>query len=104
VRTEAQFHISIVFYKYKHNIYKFYLIIKHSNYKEPTKCAHCDYSTKNSTTLKTHLLNNHSTREERKSEFKFFCECCDYGSFYENFINVHNETAKHKNNVLNFKV
>ena len=71
---------------------------KHSNYKEPTKCTHCDYSTKNSTTLRTHLLNNHCTKEQRKSEFKFFCECCDYGSFYENFINVHNETTKHKNN------
>ncbi len=66
------------------------------DYKEPYKCDKCEFKHKNITNYKIHLLNNHSTKEERKKEFLFYCELCDFGSFCENQINKHNETSKHK--------
>ena len=69
---------------------------KRSDYKEPIKCDYCNYETKNITTLKMHKLNNHSTIEEKKKEFKYYCSYCDFGCLYENFMIKHNETTKHK--------
>ncbi len=43
-----------------------------------------------------HKLNNHSSIEEKKKEFKYYCSHCDFGCFYENFMKNHNETIKHK--------
>ena len=37
-----------------------------SDYKEPYKCDKCDYKHKNITNYKIHILNNHSSKEERK--------------------------------------
>ena len=28
-----------------------------------------------------HILNNHSTKEEQKEKFKFYCDWCDFGVF-----------------------
>lgn len=39
---------------------------KRTDYKEPTKCDFCDYVTKNTVTLKKHMLNKHKSKEERK--------------------------------------
>ena len=69
---------------------------KRSDYKEPIKCNYCNYETKNITTLKMHKLNNHSTIEEKKKEFKYYCSYCDFGCLYKNFMIKHNETTKHK--------
>jgi len=70
------------------------------DYKEPLKCNSCNYETKNLTTLKMHELNNHASIEEKKNKFKYYCEYCDVGFFYENFINNHNKTQKHKYKTL----
>ena len=69
---------------------------KKSDYKEPIKCDYCNYETKNITTLKMHKLNNHSTIEEIKKEFKYYCSYCDFGCLYKNFMIKHNKTIKHK--------
>lgn len=68
---------------------------KRSDYLEPKKCDFCDYKSKNITILNTHILNNHKTREERKKQFKYYCEICDFGTFTINSLNIHNETKKH---------
>ena len=69
-----------------------------SDYKEPHKCEKCDYKHKNITNYKIHLLNNHSTKEEREKEYIYYCKTCDFGSFCEEQLNKHNETIKHKYN------
>jgi len=69
---------------------------KRSDYKEPLKCNSCNYETKNLTNLKMHELNNHASIEEKKNKFKYYCEYCDIGFFYENAISIHNKTLKHK--------
>ena len=69
---------------------------KRSDYKEPIKCDSCNYETKNITSLKMHKLNNHSSIEDKKKEFKYYCINCDFGCLYENFMKKHNETIKHK--------
>jgi hypothetical protein len=74
-----------------------------SDVKEPYKCEKCDYKTKNITTLKQHKLNEHSTREEREKEFKYFCSYCNFGTFSVDLFNKHNLTKKHKNFVLQIK-
>ena len=50
--------------------------------------------------MKKHILNEHSTKEQREKEFKFYCSYCDFGTFSKDTIKVHNETNKHKNFIL----
>jgi hypothetical protein len=42
--------------------------------------------------MKLHCLNHHSTKEERKKEFKFYCDECNYGSFIQSLFKIHLET------------
>ncbi len=61
------------------------------------KCSQCGYYECNNTNMKLHILNNHSTKEERKAGFKYYCECCDMGSFAKSIYNKHIKTKRHKN-------
>ena len=63
--------------------------------KYPDKCPKCDYKPTTNTNMKLHTLNNHSTREERKNEFKYYCEYCDYGTFATTIYNKHIQTKRH---------
>ena len=49
----------------------------------------CDYTTTN---MKLHYLNNHANKEERKKEFKYYCEECDFGNFSKGLFKLHMET------------
>lgn len=69
---------------------------KRCDFKEPLKCDMCSYETKNKTTLLKHKLNNHSSKEERLNNFKYYCKLCDYGTFSIDSFNIHNNTEKHK--------
>ena len=73
---------------------------KKDNYVKPEKCKLCDYTHKNKVSLRSHFLNKHSTLEERKKEYKYYCETCDFGSFFDVIIKNHNSTEKHKINLL----
>lgn len=59
-------------------------------------CEKCKYMTTNESNYRLHYLNNHGTKEERKSGFKYYCEKCDFGCFAEICYIRHNETKKHK--------
>lgn len=61
------------------------------------QCGHkdCDYETNIKMNLTLHILNNHSTIEERKKNFPYYCELCDIGKGTENEINIHYKTKKH---------
>ena len=72
---------------------------KRSDFKQPSKCEKCDYTTKSSINLKKHFLNNHCEKEQREKEYTFYCRECDFGVFYENFMNDHKNTVKHKYNM-----
>lgn len=69
---------------------------KRSDYKEPIKCDYCDYKTKNITTMKIHNLNKHSTKEVKEKGFTYYCKICDFGTFFKESIEIHNNTKKHK--------
>jgi len=73
---------------------------KRSDCREPFKCNICEYKTKNKTTLKIHKLNKHLTREERKKEFTYYCDNCDFGSFSNDSYEIHLKTTKHKYNEI----
>lgn len=45
--------------------------------------------------MRVHILTQHSTPEERKKQFKYYCECCDFGTLGEVLYNRHLETKKH---------
>ena len=45
--------------------------------------------------FKQHLLNEHSTIEERADGFKFYCKICDFGTFSIDLYNTHIESKKH---------
>ncbi len=46
--------------------------------------------------FKKHTLTEYATKEEKKNEFKFYCETCDFGTFSQDTIEIHNNTNKHK--------
>lgn len=68
---------------------------KRSDIKEPLKCKDCPYKTKNKTIMNQHILNEHSTKEERKLKFRHYCSCCDFGTFSKDLFSKHNNTDKH---------
>jgi len=63
--------------------------------KEEYKCADCEYKSTNKNNYLTHKLNNHSTKDERKKEFKYYCEVCDFGVFTESSLEKHNQSLRH---------
>ena len=63
---------------------------------ENYKCNKCDYITTTKLNINTHSLNNHSSKEEKKTGFKFYCEKCDLGVFTETSFKLHLNTNKHK--------
>lgn len=92
---------------YGHNFYSFWKrhlnTKKHksedgeyNNVKVPCVCDECGYKTNTSTNLLSHKLNNHSNREERKKNFKFYCEICDIGAMTKRSYDAHLSTVKHK--------
>jgi len=68
---------------------------KRSDYKESYECEKCEYKTRNIIILKQHKLNEHSNLEERKKEFKYYCELCDIGTFSKDLFNNHKKSNKH---------
>ncbi len=68
---------------------------KKDNYKQPEKCKHCEYKSKNTFLLKKHTLTEHGTKEEKEKEFKYYCLHCDFGTFSKDTIEIHNKTKKH---------
>ena len=50
--------------------------------------------------MKQHILNNHSSKIERKKEFTFYCEECDFGTFRKNIYENHLNSEKHKRKIL----
>ncbi len=66
------------------------------------KCSLCAFVTVNKNNYLTHNLNNHSTKEERKEKFKYYCDKCDFGVFTESLYNNHLATNRHKriNNII----
>ncbi len=93
------------FFTNSHATYKIHLMTeKHINGKNaircdkkyPEKCPKCDYEPKSNTNYLQHTLIYHSSREDRKAKFPFYCEVCDYGSFTEKSLITHKNSKKHK--------
>lgn len=64
------------------------------------KCYKCIFENDHKTSYLNHILNNHSTIEERKQTFPYYCECCDFGVFIKSVLDIHLKTKKHS---LKFK-
>ena len=59
------------------------------------QCTDCDYKSDNNNNYLTHKLNNHSTKEERKQQFKYYCDNCDFGVFTESSLEIHKHSLRH---------
>jgi len=59
------------------------------------KCTNCVYTTTNNVNILLHKLNNHSTMEERKKGFKYYCELCNFGVFAESTFELHKKSKSH---------
>ncbi len=64
-------------------------------------CKFCNYKTINLRSMKTHILTHHLEKDDRKKEFKYYCDKCDFGTFGEILFIRHCETNKHKINTQN---
>lgn len=60
------------------------------------QCPNCEYHGVTSMNLTMHILNNHSSKEKRENEFKFYCKLCDYGAFAKSLYNKHISSGKHQ--------
>jgi hypothetical protein len=93
-----------IIFKHKFILENHYKSVLHKTGKRKTridknpdlKCNKCDYNTRYPDQLKMHILNKHSTKEERENNFDFYCKLCDTGFRYENIYNKHLKTSKHK--------
>jgi hypothetical protein len=59
------------------------------------KCSKCDFETDIKGNYRSHCLNNHCTKEERKKGFPFYCEKCDVGSMTQKGLDKHFKTKAH---------
>lgn len=74
--------------------------VRKDRIQENYKCDKCNYITTNNNNYLTHILNNHSTKEERHGKFKFYCEICDFGVFVKSAFDKHIKTKKHNMKIL----
>lgn len=65
------------------------------------KCKLCSFESNNLTNMTVHILTKHSTSEQRKKGFKYYCEKCDFGTFTQILFTRHQEAKKH---IANYKV
>ena len=68
----------------------------HSNKKYPEECEKCDYKPNSNRDYIQHKLIFHSTKEERKIGFKFYCDKCDFGTQISKVFDTHLNSNKHK--------
>ena len=66
------------------------------NKKDNYVCNECEYKGNTIWNLKMHKTTQHSTKEEREKEFKFYCKCCDIGTFSKDIYEKHISSDKHK--------
>ncbi len=59
------------------------------------KCEKCNYETTNNNNYLCHNLNNHSSKDERKNKFKFYCDNCDFGCFSKTGYDKHLKSKIH---------
>jgi hypothetical protein len=62
----------------------------------PEKCELCNYKPYSCAGYVQHKLQIHASIEEKKTQFKFYCEQCNFGTYNELFFNKHISTKKHK--------
>jgi hypothetical protein len=63
--------------------------------KELFSCDKCNFSSTNKNNYLTHKLNNHSTKEERNQQFKYYCDNCDFGVFTASSFEIHKNSLRH---------
>ncbi len=73
---------------------------KRADYIGEHKCDKCEYKNKNIIAYKQHILNNHSTIEQKEKEYIYYCKTCDFGCFSKKLIEKHFSTDKHKIKIL----
>ncbi len=81
---------------YKHKTGKHGKCLLMKKEKEVFKCLDCEFKTTNQNNYLSHNLNNHLGQEERKKEFKYYCENCDFGVFTESSFEKHKLSLRHK--------
>ena len=92
-------------YQFSHQLKKHNKSVKHiamldgSAFKCKNYDKECDYETNTKFNLTMHILNNHSTVEERKKGFPFYCEPCDVGRGSEKELETHLKTKKHEKQI-----
>jgi hypothetical protein len=58
-------------------------------------CKLCNYVSNKKVGMTLHYLNNHASIKERKEQFKYYCETCNYGNITQSHYNIHINSIKH---------
>ena len=65
--------------------------------KKKYECSICQTNYSSKGNLLMHNLNNHSTKEEKKKGYKFYCDICNIGYMNSSKYNHHLTTSSHQN-------
>ena len=65
------------------------------------KCEVCNYETINIHNYESHILNNHSSMEEKEKKFTYYCKACNFGVFTESSYNNHLNGNRHNIKIKN---
>ncbi len=60
------------------------------------KCQYCNYEASDVRSIKSHILNLHKTKDDRRKEYTHYCDNCDFGSFIKKLYDKHIQSEKHK--------
>jgi hypothetical protein len=60
--------------------------------KYPDKCEKCNYEPTSNASYKKQKLIFHSSKKDKKINFKFYCEKCDFGTYAESLYKNHKNT------------
>ncbi len=68
------------------------------------KCKICSYETINIHNYENHILNNHSSIEEKEQKFTYYCKSCNFGVFTESSYKKHLDGKRHNIKIKNINI
>ncbi len=63
--------------------------------KKENKCVLCNKIFSSCQSLKNHEISKHKDEENKKKEYKYYCEYCGFGNDIEKLYKKHTENKKH---------
>jgi hypothetical protein len=61
-------------------------------------CTICEFTSTSVHTFNSHILNKHVNNQTRNTQYKFYCNTCNFGSMSKSKFDKHIQSFKHTRN------